>query len=54
LDTLTAENANLKAEQTELYKSNASNAQRILNLLDVDQLQKAKIQNLEEKFPFLI
>ncbi|KAI8912857.1 WD40-repeat-containing domain protein [Gorgonomyces haynaldii] len=37
----------LKKEQQELYKSNASNAQRVLNLLDQQQMDRDKIKSLE-------
>lgn len=42
-----AENAALQAQMAELYKSNSSNAQRILTLLDAQQESMSKIANLE-------
>ena len=38
----------IKAEQSELYKTNANNSQRVLNLLDVQQDLQIKIQSLEQ------
>jgi precorrin-4 methylase len=44
----------LKNENAELYKTNASNAQRIVSLIDEAQALQEKVKHLEKEYFGLI
>jgi hypothetical protein len=47
---LAEEIAQLKRENADLYKTNASNAQRIVTLIDDVQAMQEKVKNLEKEY----